>query len=252
MSALVFSGPPIRRVSLLARGGAGLAVARYLASRRDAAVVSYHASELAPQLRALFPRARAFKDPASERYAAHLRLEADCVFSAHCNVVLPPFVLDAVPHPLNLHPGYLPYGRGYWPTYWAIADAVPAGTTLHRMAPLVDKGPLIARRRVPVLPTDTGETLTRRVNEAEIALVREVWPKVRTGRYRAFCPKEKGTYHDRAEGLSARRLTGGTKMTARRFVDLARAFTDSRFDGVSVDGVFLRLALHEEKPRRKR
>ena len=38
-------------------------------------------------------------------------------------------------------------------------------------------------------------------------------------------------------------------MTARRFVNLLRAFTDERFDGASVrlDGreVFLRLALHE-------
>jgi len=243
----VFAGPPIRRLSLLARGKVGLAVAEFLASRRGLSVVSWQATDLAPRLRALFPRARAVKDPTTAAYAAHLRRDADGVLSAHCSVVLPQSVLDATPHPLNLHPGYLPWGRGYWPTYWAIADRSPAGCTLHRMVALVDKGALIARRRVPVLPVDDGETLTARVAEAEIALVRETWPALSSGRYKTFFPKEKGTYHDRAEGLSARRLKGSTRMTARAFVDLARAFTDSRFDGASVDGVHLRLSLHEGK-----
>lgn len=248
----VFKGPPVRRLSLLARGAVGLAVAEYFASRRGLTVVSYQAGELSPKLRKLFPHAKAIKDPASDAYAAHLRRDADCVFSAHCNVVLPPAVLDATQHPINLHPGYLPYGRGYWPTYWAIADGSPAGCSLHRMAPLVDKGPLISRLRVPVLPTDDGETLTRRVALAEPKLVRDSWPAIASGRYKTFFPKEKGTYHDRADGLNARNLKGSKSMTARRFVDLVRAFTDSRFDGASVDGVYLRLALHEEKKRRDR
>ncbi len=243
----VFCGPPIRRLSLLARGVVGLSVAEFLASRRGLTVVSYQAGELSPRLRSLFPRAKAVKDPAGAAYAAHLRRDADCVFSAHCNVVLPPRALDATPHPINLHPGYLPYGRGYWPTYWAIADGSPAGCSLHRMVPLVDKGALIARLRVPVLPTDDGETLTRRVALAEPKLVRDAWPALSSGRYAIFFPKEKGTYHDRAEGLNARNLRGSERMTARRFIDLVRGFTDSRFDGASVDGVCLRLALHEGK-----
>lgn len=243
----VFSGRPIKRLSLLARGAVGLGVAEFLASRRGLEVVSYQATDLAPRLRRLFPRAKAVKDPTTAAYAAHLRRDADCVFSAHCAVVLPPRVLDAVPHPINLHPGFLPWGRGYWPTYWAIADRSPAGCTLHRMVALVDKGEIVARKRVPVLPTDDGQALTARVAKAEVALVREMWTDLASGRYPTFRPREKGTYHDRAEGLRARTLKGSTRMTARRFTDLVRAFTDTRFDGASVDGVYLRLALHEGK-----
>jgi methionyl-tRNA formyltransferase len=248
-----FEGPRIRRVSLLARGAVGLGAAEMLAADRSVKVVSYLSGELSPKLRKLFPKARPVDDPASARYAGHCRREADCILSAHCNVILPPRVIEAVPHPLNLHPGYLPYGRGYWPTYWAIADGSPAGTTLHRMAPLVDRGPVVAQARVDVRPTDDGESLTSRVAQAEIAMLRKVWPSVRSGRYRVFSPRGKGTYHDRAEGLSARRLSGAETMSVRRFVDLARAFTDSRFDGVSVrmggKDVFLRLSLHEAEPK---
>ena len=249
MNRRIFEGPRIRRVSLLARGAVGLGAARLLAADRSIRVVSYQAGGLSSALRALFPRATAVRDPSSASYAEHCRREADCILSAHCNVILPPRVIEAVAHPLNLHPGYLPYGRGYWPTYWAIADGSPAGATLHRMAPLVDRGPVVARARVPIRPTDDGESLTRRVAEAELALLSRTWPSVRAGRYGTFRPAGKGTYHDRAEGLSARRLIGSERMGVRRFVDLARAFTDSRFDGVSVRiggrEVFLRLSLHE-------
>lgn len=256
MSRARFDGPRIRRVSLLARGTVGLAAAKLLAADRSVTVVSYQAGELSPALRALFPKAKAAADPRSDAYAEHCRRDADAILSAHCNVVLPPRVIEAVAHPLNLHPGFLPYGRGYWPTYWAIADESPAGTTLHRMAPLVDRGVIVAQRRVRVLPTDTGEVLTRRVAEAEAALLREAWPRVRSGSYPVREARGKGTYHDRAEGLEARRLTGAETMPARRLVNLIRAFTDSRFDGASVRlggrEVFLRLALHEAKKGRKR
>ncbi|MFI5346128.1 MAG: formyltransferase family protein [Elusimicrobiota bacterium] len=249
MTAGFFEGPRVRRVSLLARGAVGLAAAKMLAADRSVRVVSYQAGELSPALRALFPKAKRIVDPASDLYTEHCRKDADCILSAHCNVVLPPKTLEAVAHPLNLHPGYLPYGRGYWPTYWAIADESPAGATLHRMAALVDRGLIVAQKRVPILPIDTGEVLTRRVAEGEIALLRAIWPRVRSGRYPAFKARGAGTYHDRADGLNARRLSGGETMSARRLVNLIRAFTDARFDGASVrlDGreVFLRLALHE-------
>ena len=252
---MMFRGPRIETVSLLARGASGLAAAKLLAGDRSVTVVSYMKSELAPELRRLFPKAKPVSNPAADAYAASLK-GVDCILSVHCNVILPPQVIDAVPHPLNLHPGYLPYGRGYWPTYWAVADESPAGCTLHRMAPLVDRGEIVAQKRVPLLPTDTGETLTRRVVEAEAVLLRQAWPRVRSGRYSIFRAKGAGTYHDRAEGLSARRLSGGETMSARRLVNLIRAFTDARFDGASVRlggrEVFLRLALHEAAKGKKR
>lgn len=240
----------IRTISVLARGAVGLAVCETLARDRRISVVSYYTDSLGPELRKLFPKARRFTDPTTRSYAAHCKAEADCILSAHCATILPDYVLETVPHAFNLHPGLLPHGRGYWPTYWAVADASPAGCTLHRMEVRVDRGPIIGQLKVPVLPTDTGETLTRRVNEAEVSLFRSLWPKLRSGRYDERRAKGIGTYHDRAEGISVRRLSLKKKMPIGKLIDLLRAFSDSRFDGCYFQAgskrIYMRLSLYEE------
>jgi methionyl-tRNA formyltransferase len=73
---------------------------------------------------------------------------------------------------LNVHPSLLPAYRGPEPVYWAIADgAAVTGITLHRAAPKVDAGPILAQSRVPILDTDTAGTLTRRLVEAGVELL---------------------------------------------------------------------------------
>lgn len=242
----------------------GAAVARILAKDRDVRVVSVYAASpvLLKDLRRLFPDAEPIRDPASRAYAASCRrLGVDLILSAHCPVIIPQSALDAAPLAYNLHPGLLPHGRGYWPTYWALIDRSPSGATLHRMVAKVDRGPIAAQVRVRALPTDDGETITRRVQAAEVEMFRRCWPRLKAGRLRERRARGGGAYHSKAEGLSVRRLDRAAMMPVGRVIDLLRAFTDSRFDGCSiVDGgrrVYLRLSLYEKKraasaPRRRR
>jgi methionyl-tRNA formyltransferase len=73
---------------------------------------------------------------------------------------------------LNVHPSLLPAYRGPEPVYWAIADGAPiTGISLHRAAPKVDAGPILAQAQVPILPSDTAGTLTRRLVEAGMDLL---------------------------------------------------------------------------------
>jgi methionyl-tRNA formyltransferase len=73
---------------------------------------------------------------------------------------------------LNVHPSLLPAYRGPEPVYWAIADGVPiTGISMHKAAPKVDSGPILAQARVPILPADTAGTLTRRLVEAGMPLL---------------------------------------------------------------------------------
>ena len=75
---------------------------------------------------------------------------------------------------LNVHPSLLPAYRGPEPVYWAIADGAPvSGITMHKAAPKVDSGPILAQARVPILPDDTAGSLTKRLVEAGMALVPE-------------------------------------------------------------------------------
>jgi phosphoribosylglycinamide formyltransferase-1 len=81
---------------------------------------------------------------------------------------------------LNIHPALLPrhggrgmYGLRVHAAVLAAGDR-ESGCTVHLVDNQYDHGPIIAQRRVPVLPDDTPETLAGRVGVQE----RELYPEV--------------------------------------------------------------------------
>jgi len=74
---------------------------------------------------------------------------------------------------LNIHPSLLPEFAG---TMDAVAMALQAGVketgcTVHLVTDDVDQGPILAQRRVEVLPDDTVESLRERIQAEEHALL---------------------------------------------------------------------------------
>ena len=76
--------------------------------------------------------------------------------------LLPPRVVAALaPHLLNTHPAYLPE----FPGAHAVRDALAAGATETGASVIVvdngvDSGPIVAQRRIPMLPGDTEAACT--------------------------------------------------------------------------------------------
>jgi phosphoribosylglycinamide formyltransferase-1 len=69
---------------------------------------------------------------------------------------------------LNIHPALLPSYRGLHTHERALADGVKIhGATVHFVAPEMDAGPIVAQAAVPVLDSDTPETLGARVLKQE-------------------------------------------------------------------------------------
>ena len=74
---------------------------------------------------------------------------------------------------LNIHPSLLPKygGKGFYGMH--VHEAVIAageqesGATVHLVGEEIDSGRILAQGRVPVLPTDTPESLAARVHEVE-------------------------------------------------------------------------------------
>jgi len=69
---------------------------------------------------------------------------------------------------LNIHPSLLPAFKGTQVHERVIAAGVKqSGASVHFVVPELDAGPVISQSVVPVLMTDTAETLAARVLEAE-------------------------------------------------------------------------------------
>ena len=112
--------------------------------------------------------------------------EADLVILSGFMRLLPPRVVEALsPALLNTHPAYLPE----FPGAHAVRDALAAGVTETGASVIVvdngvDTGPVVAQRRVPVLPGDTEARLHDRIKVVERQLLVDVVLDVANGRTR--------------------------------------------------------------------
>lgn len=86
---------------------------------------------------------------------------------------------------INIHPSLLPAFKGLDTHEQALAAGVRiSGCTVHFVVPEMDAGPIIGQAAVPVLPTDTPETLAARVLAAEHRLYPSVLALVAQGQVR--------------------------------------------------------------------
>ena len=85
---------------------------------------------------------------------------------------------------LNIHPSLLPRHRGPEPIYWTIASGDrEAGITVHRTVPRIDAGPILAQRRLDVLPDDTAGSLSKRLVAEGLPALDETLNALKVGRW---------------------------------------------------------------------
>jgi phosphoribosylglycinamide formyltransferase-1 len=78
-------------------------------------------------------------------------------------------LIDAFPHQIiNIHPSLLPSFKGIRAVEQALAAGVKiTGCTVHLVSLEVDSGPILMQAAVPILPSDTPETLQERIQTQE-------------------------------------------------------------------------------------
>lgn len=96
---------------------------------------------------------------------------------------------------VNLHIGYLPWGRGADPNLWAHLGLEPSGVTIHLLAPGLDKGDVLGRRLVQMRPEDTLATSYARLKSEIEAMFIELWPEMAAGRLERVPQEPGGSYH---------------------------------------------------------
>ena len=152
--------------------------------------------------------------------------------SVHYQRIVPERLIDAYEGLWNLHPGFLPSGRGFYPVFWALWEGTPAGATLHELVPALDAGPIVAQIEVEVRAEDTGGSLHPRVQDAEKELFDAWWPRIVAGEPLPATPQpEGGTTHAKAEFFALKR-DGWRQLDADGLARLERALTFPGYTGV--------------------
>ncbi|XP_030212008.1 trifunctional purine biosynthetic protein adenosine-3 [Gadus morhua] len=110
---------------------------------------------------------RAEFDATIDRVLEEFQVEAVCL-AGFMRILTGPFVKKWNGKLLNIHPSLLPSFKGVNAQNQALqAGARISGCTVHFVAEEVDSGAIIAQEAVPVEASDTEETLSERIRQAE-------------------------------------------------------------------------------------
>ncbi len=179
-------------------------------------------------------------------------LEPDIILSIFFNYILRGEIIN-VPRLgcINLHPAYLPYGRGQYPNVWSIIEGTPTGATLHYIQDeSIDTGDIISQKEVPVDFTDTGESLHRKLENACIELFKENWGDIKNGTNKRTPQPVGGTYHTTGDVRQVDEIKLDENYKAKYLINILRARTFPPYESAYVileDGskIYIRLSLDE-------
>jgi len=152
---------------------------------------------------------------------------------------------------INLHPAYLPYGRGQYPNVWSIVEQTPAGATLHYIEDEgIDTGDIIAQKEAVVDFKDTGESLYRKLEKACIELFKDNWEAIKSGTNKRIAQPAGGTYHTTKDVRKIDEIRLDHKYKARHLLNILRARTFPPYESSYVileDGrkIYIRVSLEE-------
>jgi phosphoribosylglycinamide formyltransferase-1 len=144
-----------------------------IANRADAAGLTWARQQgLATEL--IDHRVDATAAQPREAFEAKLRQRIDAeqpvlvLLAGFMRILTPSFVNHYSGRLLNIHPSLLPAFTGLHTHQRAIeAGCRYAGATVHEVTAELDHGPILAQAVVPVLPSDTADTLASRVLSQE-------------------------------------------------------------------------------------
>lgn len=152
----------------------------------------------------------------------------DLVISIHCKQLFPEELYSKVKC-INVHPGYNPINRGWYPQVFAIINDLPIGATIHEITAELDNGPIIVRALVLSDITDTSETLYNKILDKELELFEEYLPSIIRGTYKTIQPEDDGNLFLKRDFDSLKELKLNETMSTIQFVNTLRALSHGNF-----------------------
>jgi len=150
------------------------------------------------------------------------------VISVHCKQLFPEILLSSVMC-INIHPGYNPDNRGWYPQVFSIINNTVIGATIHIIDNELDHGPVIDRVQVPRYGWDTSKEIYERVLEAELALFEKNIDKILQNRQEPYFPEGEGNLYLKRDFNALCNLDLGEVNTFQFFLDKLRALSHGDF-----------------------
>lgn len=162
----------------------------------------------------------------------------DVVFSLHCKQIFPTTLVNNVTC-INVHPGYNPYNRGWYPQVFSIINKLPAGVTIHLMNSEIDHGPIIYQEKIPTHEHETSFDIYQKVIAKEKEMLKTHFSNLVFGNYKTFNAKHNGNYNSITDFNNLCELNLDNTASLKEHIDLMRALSHDKFKNayfISSDG----------------
>jgi len=190
-------------------------------------------------------------DMKNDREVDKLIDKYDLIFSLHCKQLFPRRLVNNIKC-INIHPGYLPTNRGWFPQVFALMYNLELGVTIHEMDELLDNGPIIDRIKVPIYEWDTSFTAYNRVLSAEMRLLDNNFIKIINNDYKTIDVEDGGNIFYKKDFDRLCEIDLDQRCTYRDVINHLRALThgdinNAYFYASNGDKIFLKLNMEKEK-----
>lgn len=148
----------------------------------------------------------------------------DLIFSLHCKQIFPEKLVNTIKC-INVHPGYNPYNRGWFPQVFSIINKQPIGATIHEIDEYLDHGKIIDQEEIEIKPWDTSLDVYNRVLKLEVELLRRNMTNILTNSYNKYPMKENGNVNMINDYHELCKLDLDENSNLGSFIDKLRALT---------------------------
>ena len=153
----------------------------------------------------------------------------DMFISLHCKQIFPDFIVENYRF-VNIHPGYNPYNRGWFPHVFSIINGYPIGATIHEMNKEIDGGAIIAQESIVINDYETSDVVYRRILELEVKMIKENLVKIIENTYTAKPIKNEGNINYKKDFAKLCCIDLTREGTFGEFVNILRATTFHGYD----------------------
>ena len=148
----------------------------------------------------------------------------DLVISVHSKQLFPEELVKNIKC-INIHPGFNPYNRGWYPQVFSIINKLPLGATIHEIDVKIDHGRIIDQEEIPLFQWDTSLTAYDRVLQTELLLIEKNIKKIINNTYSVKKIKKEGNLNLKNDFNKLCELNLNEVTSFQTFIDRLRALS---------------------------
>ncbi|SDX79026.1 dTDP-4-amino-4,6-dideoxyglucose formyltransferase [Salimicrobium album] len=175
-----------------------------------------------------FSKNKEFKEIDIKKEAEWIVNNFDLVISLHSKQIFPEDIVNNV-RCINVHPGFNPYNRGWYPQVFSIINDLPVGVTIHEMDSAVDHGPIILQEKVEIDQDETSLDVYEKIVGKEIELLALHFERIIENNYETYSPDSEGNVNWKKDFNKLCEIPLQEKATYEEVIKHLRALTHGNY-----------------------